>query len=135
MKLILAVLVLGAFAIAYPAVAQAGNPDQGVAVFAKCRSCHQIGPDAKNSVGPVLNGVVGRKAGTYPGYNYSPATRNSGLVWDLQTLARYVRAPRELVPGTRMAFAGLKKDHEIADVISHLKQFDADGNRSSRSLN
>jgi cytochrome c2 len=76
---------------------------------------------------------VNRKAGTYPGYGYSPATRNSGLVWDPQTLAKYLRSPRDLVPGTRMAFAGLKKDRELTDVIAYLAQFDADGSQSKRS--
>jgi cytochrome c len=117
----------GIAAMVSPAAAQSlpgsGNAEKGAVVFAKCKSCHQIGPDAKNSVGPVLNGVVGRKAGTYPGYNYSPATKNSGLVWDSSILARYLRTPREVVPGTRMAFVGLTKDHEIADVIAYLKQF------------
>jgi cytochrome c len=120
-----------------PACAQnaapAGRPDVGANVFKKCMACHQLGPDARNSVGPVLNGVVGRPAGTYPGYTYSSATRNSGLVWDEQTLARYLHAPRETVPGTRMAFAGLNKNQEIADVIAHLKQFDAEGNRINHS--
>ena len=92
-------------------------------------ACHQVGPSGRNGVGPVLNGTVGRVAGTHPGYNYSSATRNSGLVWDERTLTRYRRAPRELVPGTKMAFAGLKDDRDIADVIAYLKQFDEEGQK------
>lgn len=105
-----------------------GRPDAGAIVFKKCMVCHQVGPNARNSVGPVLNGVVGRPAGTYPGYRYSRAMKNSGLVWDEETLMRYLRAPRELVPGTKMSFVGLKKDQEIVAVIAHLKQYGADGN-------
>ena len=138
MKSILAIFLLGTSAAlvgqAHAQIVSAdSNLDAGAAVFAKCKSCHQLGPDAQNSVGPVLNGVVSRKAGTYPGYGYSPATRNSGLVWDPQTLAKYLRSPRDLVPGTRMAFAGLKKDRELDDVIAYLAQFDADGSRRKSS--
>ena len=104
-----------------------GHPDAGAIVFKKCMACHQVGPNAENGIAPVLNGVVGRRAGQYPNYNYSSANKNSGLVWDERTLARYLRAPAKVIPGTRMIFAGLKKDQEIADVIAYLKQFDGDG--------
>jgi cytochrome c len=96
----------------------------------KCMACHQVGEGAQNGIGPVLNGVVGRPVGTYPGYNYSAATKNAGLVWDEPTLARYLRAPRSLIPGTRMAFVDLTKDQEIMDVISYLRQFGTRENRS-----
>jgi cytochrome c len=108
-------------------VASVGHPDAGAIVFKKCMACHQIGEGARNGIGPVLNGIANRPAGSYPGYNYSQATKNAGLVWDDRTLARYLRAPREVIPGTRMAFAGLSKDREILDVISYLKQFNAAG--------
>ena len=104
-----------------------GRPDAGAIVFKKCMACHQVGPDAQNGIAPVLNGVVNRLAGQYPNYNYSSANKNSGLVWDEQTLADYLRAPAKLVPGTKMIFAGLKKDQDISDVIAYLKQFAADG--------
>ena len=107
--------------------APAGGPDAGAVVFKKCMACHQIGPNAQNGIAPVLNGVVGRPAGQYPNYNYSSANKNSGLVWDEPTLARYLRAPAEVVPGTKMIFFGLKKDREISDVIAYLKKFAADG--------
>lgn len=83
-------------------------------------TCHQLGENARNEVGPALNGVVGRPAGTYLGYDYSAATRESGLVWDGPTLARYLRSPRGGIPGTRMAFSGLTKDREIRDVITYI---------------
>ena len=101
--------------------------DAGADAFRKCMACHQVGPSARNGVGPVLNGSIGRPAGTHPGYTYSAAMRNSGLVWDERTLTRYLRAPREVVPGTRMAFVGLKDDQELADVIAYLKRFDEEG--------
>lgn len=93
-------------------------------------ACHKVGSDAKNGVGPVLNGVVGRVAGAFPDYSYSPANKNSGLTWDEATLTAYLRAPRKLVPGTKMTFAGLNKDQEIADVIAYLKQFNTQGEKS-----
>ena len=101
----------------------------GENTFKVCKACHQIGEGAKIAVGPVLNGVVGRPAGTYPGYNYSEANKNSGLVWDEATLTVYLKDPKAKVPGTKMAFAGLKKDEDIANVIAYLKQFDADGKK------
>lgn len=110
----------------------AGRPDSGAVVFKKCMACHQVGPNAQNGIAPVLNGVVGRAAGQYPDYSYSAANENSGLVWDERTLARYLRAPTEVVPGTKMIFFGLKKDQEISDVIAYLKQFSGDGKRAIR---
>lgn len=110
----------------------AGHADAGAVVFKKCMACHQVGPSAENGIAPVLNGVVGRRAGQYPNYNYSSANKSSGLVWDERTLARYLRAPAEVVPGTKMIFAGLKKDQEIADVIAYLKQFGGDGKQAGR---
>ena len=110
----------------------AGSPDAGAVVFRKCMACHQIGPNAQNGIAPVLNGVVGRRAGQYPNYSYSSANKNSGLVWDERTLAAYLRAPAKVVPGTKMIFSGLTKAREISDVIAYLKQFAADGKQVSR---
>jgi cytochrome c len=109
-----------------------GHPDAGAIIFRKCMACHQVGPNAQNGIGPVLNGVVGRPAGQYPNYNYSSANKTSGLVWDEPTLARYLRAPAEVVPGTKMIFFGVKTDQEISDVIAYLKQFAPDGKQASR---
>lgn len=106
-----------------------GDPASGALVFKKCMACHQVGPNVKNGIAPVLNGVVGRPAGQYPEYNYSSANKKSGLTWDEATLARYLRAPNKVVPGTKMIFAGLKKDQEISDVIAYLKQFAPDGKK------
>jgi cytochrome c len=102
----------------------------GEKIFVKCRACHQVGEDAKNAVGPVLNGIVGRKAGTYPDYNYSDANKNSGISWDIATLKDYLKNPRAKVPGTKMIFPGLPKDEDIDNVTAYLKQFGADGKKS-----
>jgi cytochrome c len=123
------IALAGVLAIGGLASAEEEAANSGAVVFRKCMACHEVGSNARNGVGPILNGTIGRPAGTHPGYNYSPAIRNSGLVWDERTLARYLRAPRELVPGTRMAFAGLKDDGDIADVVAYLKQFDKEGRK------
>ncbi len=106
-----------------------GDPAAGQSTFKICKVCHQIGENAKNFVGPVLNGVVGRKAGTYPSYNYSDANKNSGLTWDEATLTKYLHNPREVVPSTKMAFPGLPNDQDVANVIAYLKQFGPDGKK------
>ncbi|HME84180.1 MAG TPA: cytochrome c family protein [Roseiarcus sp.] len=106
-----------------------GDAAAGEVTFKVCRTCHQIGESARNFVGPELNGVVGRKAGTVPGYNYSDANRNSGLTWEEATLTKYLKSPRDVVPGTKMAFPGLMRDSDIADVIAYLKQFGPDGKK------
>jgi cytochrome c len=104
-----------------------GDAAAGQVAFKACRVCHQIGPGARNFVGPELNGVVGRKAGTVPGYNYSDANKNSGLTWDEATLTKYLKSPRQVVPGAKMAFPGFASDADIANVIAYLKQFSPDG--------
>ncbi|MER8476105.1 cytochrome c family protein [Mesorhizobium sp. M1163] len=125
----LATAILTAVGSAHAQESSPGNAEAGAVVFRRCMACHKVGPDAQNGVGPVLNGVVGRAAGEYPDYSYSSANKNSGLTWDEPTLTTYLRAPRKLVPGTKMAFAGLSKDQEIADVIAYLKQFNAQGQK------
>lgn len=111
--------------------AHAQDAAAGEKVFAVCKSCHQIGESAKNAVGPVLNGVVGRKAGTVEGYNYSPANKNSGLTWDEATLSEYLKDPKAKVPGTKMVFAGVKDEQKLKDLIAYLKQFDATGKKTA----
>jgi len=129
MKAILAGAVAGMLIAGNPSYAEEKAGDAGADAFRKCMACHQVGAKARNGVGPVLNGTIGRLAGTHPGYSYSAAMRNSGIIWDERTLTRYLRAPREVVPGTRMAFAGLKDDRELADVIAYLKRFDGGGRK------
>jgi cytochrome c len=119
-----ALLALGA---AQPASAQ--DVENGAEVFKKCRACHQIGEDAKNAVGPVLNGLLGRKSGTIEGFSYSDANKGSGVVWDEATFAKYIADPRAFMPGTKMAFAGLKDPEDVKDLIAFLKQYDATGKK------
>jgi cytochrome c len=122
-------------AAATPALAQgaaAGDPAAGEKAFVVCRACHQIGPNAKNAVGPELNGVVGRKAGTAPGYEYSAANKNSGITWSADELRPYLANPQAVVKGTKMVFPGFHgadADKKISDVIAYLSQFDADGKK------
>ncbi len=109
--------------------AQAQDAAAGEKVFAVCKACHQIGENAKNGVGPELNGVIGRKAGSVPGYNYSAANKNSGLTWDEPTFREYIKDPKAKVPGTKMVFAGLKDEKKVDDLTAFLKQFDASGKK------
>lgn len=104
---------------------QAGDAAKGEAVFKKCAACHAVGDGAKNKVGPQLNDIIGRVAGSVEGFKYSNAMAQSGVTWDDDTLAAFFAAPRNAIKGTRMAFAGLKKDDEIADVIAYLTTFSA----------
>jgi cytochrome c len=99
----------------------------GKTVFNQCRACHKVGEKARNGVGPVLNGLFGRKAGTFKGYNYSSANKKSGLTWDEATFSEYIANPRKKMPGTKMAYGGLKSAKKVKDLIAYLKQFDADG--------
>jgi len=111
---------------------EASDPKLGERVFKhRCSVCHMVGEDAKIRVGPVLNGLIGRKAGTYEGFKYSNANKNSGLVWDEATLAAYLKNPQAMVPGTSMIFPGLRKDEEAEGLIAYLKQFGADGKPGS----
>ncbi|BBK36411.1 cytochrome c [Allostella sp. ATCC 35155] len=117
---------IAAAVAASPSVAQ--DAGRGEQVFKRaCAVCHMVGPAAKNRVGPVLNGIVGRKAGTVAGFPYSPASRRSDVVWDDQTLAAYLRDPRAFMPGTRMIYAGLRNDRDLADLVAYLRRFDAAG--------
>jgi cytochrome c len=122
-------LTIAALLGAAGAALAAGDPAAGEVKFKVCKTCHQIGEGARNFVGPELNGVVGRKAGSVPGYNYSDANKNSGLVWNEATLTKYLKLPRAVVPGTKMAFPGLPGDDDIANVITYLEQFGPDGKK------
>jgi cytochrome c len=101
----------------------------GEKVFVQCRACHQIGPNAKNAIGPQLNGVIGRKAGTVPGYSYSQANKNSGFTWDEPTFTTYIQNPQGVIKGTKMTFAGIKNPQQVKDLYTYLKQFDENGTK------
>ncbi len=118
--------LLVAVTLAGPAAAQEGNAEEGAEVFKKCRACHDVGPGARNKVGPVLNGVVGRKAGTVEGFPYSEANKAAGaggLVWTEDVLFKYLENPLVFMKGTKMAFAGLSDPRDRKDVIAYLKTF------------
>jgi cytochrome c len=101
-----------------------GDPVHGKAIFARCGVCHSI--DAgQNRIGPSLHGVVGRKAGSVSGFNYSTANKSSGIVWTEQRIFVYLKNPQAQgtgVPGTKMSFPGLPSPQDRADVIAYLKQ-------------
>jgi cytochrome c len=111
---------------------QAQDAAAGEKAFAQCRACHQVGETAKNAVGPVLNGLFGRKSGTVEGYNYSPANKNSGITWDEAIFRDYIKDPRAKIPGTKMIYAGLKDEQRVTDLIAYLKQFDATGKKPTQ---
>ncbi|MHA7774330.1 c-type cytochrome [Roseibium sp. M-1] len=106
-----------------------GDIAKGEKVFKKCAACHAVGPDAKNKVGPELNGIVGRSWGAVEDFKYSAnlVELSDGKVWDVETLDVYLTKPKDLIPKTKMAFAGLKKENDRADVIAYLNQFNEDG--------
>jgi len=127
-SIILSILFLAAI----PTMAQAdGDAGLGEKVFRKCRACHMVGEDAKAKAGPVLNGVMGRQAGTLESFEgkYSKAmieAGEGGLVWNEETMSDYLEKPKELVPKTKMSFAGLKKEDERANVIAYIITFSPD---------
>lgn len=110
--------------------AQAQDVAAGKKIFrTKCGVCHKLGPAAlkQRAVGPELNAVIGRKAGTVEGYNYSKANKTSGITWTEDVFTAYIKNPRNYLKGTRMSFAGLKDEKDIKDLIAYLKTFKADG--------
>lgn len=110
-------------------LASAQDLAAGANSFKKCISCHSVGETAKNSVGPQLNGLDGRAAGTTAGYNYSDANKKSGLTWNEATFLEYIKDPRAKIPGTKMIFPGIKNETEAKDLWAHLKQFGTDGKK------
>src|ERR1035438_403412 len=107
--------------------AQAQDLAAGEQSFKKCLPCHAIGEGAKNKVGPELNGIDGRKSGTAEGYSYSDANKNSGITWNEAQFKEYIRDPKAKIPGTKMAFAGIKNDKEVNDLWTFISQYDKDG--------
>ncbi|MFB9151220.1 c-type cytochrome [Roseovarius ramblicola] len=112
--------------LAAPALAE-GDPEAGEKVFRKCKACHMVGEDAKNRVGPALNGVVGGPVASVEDFRYSDVFQEmaaEGAVWTEDELAAFLASPRKYAKGTKMAFAGLRKDEEIANVIAYLATFE-----------
>jgi len=111
-----------------PALAQdAGDPSEGEKFFRRCQACHMVGENAKPRVGPPLNDIIGRQAGTYEGFRYSSAMQEAGengLVWNAETISAYLEKPKEYIPGNRMAYPGVRKAEDRQNVIAYLKTFD-----------
>jgi cytochrome c len=116
----LTIAALGAALLA-ATPALAADPENGEKVFKKCQTCHDIKAE-KNKVGPHLVGIVGRPAGSVEGFKYSEAMKSSGVTWTEENIAIYLKDPKGFIKGNKMAFPGLKKDDEVADVIAYLKQ-------------
>src|SRR5215216_5402361 len=102
---------------------------QGEASFRKCQACHDVGPDAKNKIGPMLNGVDGHRSGSVEGYSYTDANKNAGITWSEDTFKEYIKDPRAKMPGTKMIFRGIKEEKEAADLWAYLAQFKPDGSK------
>ncbi|MEO5325368.1 cytochrome c family protein [Mesorhizobium sp. CC13] len=118
--------LVAASVLATSPVHAAGDAAAGKKIFARCQACHDLAAD-KNKLGPSLNGVIGRKAGSLPSFEakYSDAMKQAGaggLVWDEANIAAYLKAPKEKVPGNKMAFPGLKEDADIQNVIAYIEE-------------
>jgi cytochrome c len=123
-------VLVAAMALASTGASHAQDAAAGEGVFKRnCLPCHDAGPGAKVKLGPPLNGLDGRKAGTIPGFNYSEPNKQSGITWHADTFAEYIKNPMQRIPGTRMAFAGLRNEKDIANLWTYLMQFDASGNK------
>src|SRR3954466_2747169 len=120
-----ALVAIAASGIATAALAQ--DAAAGKSSFNKCLACHAIGDGAKNKVGPVLNGLDGRKSGTVEGYSYSDANKNSGITWGKDVFLEYIKDPKAKIPGTKMVFAGIKNEKEANDLWAYVSSFDKDG--------
>jgi len=119
--------VIAATTAASSALAQ--DADAGKTSFNKCLACHAVGEGAKNKVGPVLNGLDGRKSGTVEGYSYSEANKNSGITWNTETFLEYIKDPKAKIPGTKMVFAGIKNENEANALWAYISQYDKDGKK------
>ena len=126
---ILIALIAVTSSLAAAPAARAQDVAAGEASFKKCLACHSIGDGAKNKVGPVLNGLDGRHSGSVEGYSYSDANKNSGITWSKDQFLEYIKDPKAKIPGTKMAFAGIKNETEANNLWAYLKQFDADGKK------
>jgi len=111
------------------AAALAQDIEAGQISFKKCQPCHDVGESAKKKIGPILNGLDGRKSGSVEGFSYSDADKNSGIAWSETTFKEYINDPSAKIPGTKMVFPGIKNEKEAGDLWAYLKQFDRDGKK------
>jgi cytochrome c len=123
--LVLAVAAL----VGSTALGSAQDLAAGATSFKKCAPCHDVGDKAKNKVGPLLNGLEGRKTGTIPGFNYSEANKNAAIVWNEAQFLEYIKDPKAKIPNTKMVFAGIKNEAEAKALWAYINQFDAEGKK------
>ena len=127
------ILTLSTLVVATSLVAASGARAQdaaaGETAFHICMACHSIGEGAKNKVGPELNGLDGRHSGSAPNYSYSDANKNSGITWNKEQFLEYIKDPKGKIPGTKMAFAGIKNEKQANDLWAYISQFGADGKK------
>jgi len=119
--------IAGLLLIAATSASSAQDLAAGEQSFKKCLPCHAVGEDARNKVGPLLNGLEGRKSGTIEGFSYTEANKNAAITWSEESFLDYIKDPRAKIPGTKMVFAGIKNEKEARDLWAYLKQFNADG--------
>jgi cytochrome c len=123
-------LIIGAVVVVVSsAMALAQDVEAGQTSFKKCQVCHDVGEAAKNKIGPILNGLDGRKSGSVEGYSFSDANKNSGITWSETTFKEYINDPRAKIPDTKMVFPGIKNEKEAGDLWAYLKQFDQNGKK------
>jgi cytochrome c len=115
-------LLFAASLLLFAAKVMADEPGPGAAELQKCKICHALIEGGGNRVGPDLHGIFGRKAGSAAGFTYSEAMKSSGIVWDDETLAKFLRDPKDSLPGNRMSFPGIKDDATLHDLLQQLKQ-------------
>jgi cytochrome c len=122
-------VIAGVLVFASTSATLAQDVAAGEQSFNKCRPCHDVGPDAKNKLGPPLNGIDGRKAGAAEGFNYSDPLKALGITWDKAKFLQWVENPAAMAPGTRMAFSGIKDDAERQNLWAYVNEFKADGSK------
>jgi len=113
--------------LAFASSAPAQDAAAGKTSFNKCLACHAIGEGAKNKIGPELNGLDGRHSGSAPDYTYSDGNKNSGITWNKDQFLDYIKDPKAKIPGTKMAFAGIKNETEANNIWAYISSFDKDG--------
>lgn len=120
-KIVGGMLILSALLLASPG-ARAQNAAEGEKRFIVCKACHTVEANGRHGIGPNLHGVFGAKAGLKEGFAFSPQLKNSNIVWDDASIAKYIENPRTFIPGNKMAFPGVKQEQQVKDIIAYLKQ-------------